>query len=56
MLFENDFWILNPATDNLINMVPQGFFVDITKRILIVFSAFIIFMIGSGMALRKSYK
>ena len=56
MLFENDFWILNPANDNLINMVPQGFFVDITKRILIVFSAFIIFMIGSGMALRKSYK
>lgn len=56
VFFENDFWMLNPATDNLINMVPQGFFIDISIRILIIFSAFIILMIGSGMVLKKSYK
>lgn len=28
MFFKNDLWILNPATDMLINIVPEGFFRD----------------------------
>lgn len=28
MFFKNDLWILNPATDMLVNIVPEGFFRD----------------------------
>lgn len=54
--FTNDLWVLDPATDNLINIVPEGFFIDMTGRILIIFSSAIIFMIGCGMAVKKSFK
>lgn len=30
--FENDLWQLDPTTDNLINMVPQGFWYDSAVR------------------------
>ena len=56
MLFNNDLWMLNPATDNLINIVPEGFFVDMTKRIVIIFSSYIIFLIGCGIVIKKSFK
>jgi integral membrane protein (TIGR01906 family) len=29
IFFDNDLWILNPATDLLVNIVPQPFFLDI---------------------------
>lgn len=56
MLFNNDLWMLNPATDNLINIVPEGFFVDMTKRIVIIFSSYIVFLIGCGIVIKKSFK
>ena len=28
LLFDNNDWLLNPATDRLINIVPEGFFRD----------------------------
>ncbi|MGB4985137.1 MAG: TIGR01906 family membrane protein [Erysipelotrichaceae bacterium] len=33
LLFNNDLWILNPATDLLINLVPEKFFFDLCLRI-----------------------
>ena len=45
MFFDNDYWILDPRVDLLINMVPQGFFIHISIYIgllLILFSAVII--------------
>ena len=56
IFFNNDLWMLDPTTDNLINIVPQGFFMDMSKRIMIVFSAFILSMIGSGVVLKKIFK
>ena len=56
IFFNNDLWMLDPATDNLINIVPQGFFMDMSKRIVIIFSAFILSMIGSGAVLKKIFK
>ena len=56
IFFNNDLWMLDPATDNLINIVPQGFFMDMSERIMIVFSAFILSMIGSGVVLKKIFK
>ncbi len=37
MFFNNDLWLLDPDTDLLINILPEGFFVDIAIEILIVF-------------------
>lgn len=31
--FSNDFWLLNPRTDHLIQMFPQGFWFDLTLGI-----------------------
>ena len=56
ILFNNDLWMLNPATDNLINIVPEGFFVDMTKRIVIIFSSYIIFLVGCGIVIKKSFR
>ena len=33
IFFDNDLWILDPATDLLINIVPEPFFVDTAARI-----------------------
>ena len=45
MFFKNDLWILNPATDMLINIVPEGFFRDTVFLIGSIYfiSVFIIF-------------
>ena len=37
IFFNNDMWILDPATDLLINMVPEQFFIDISVFIASVF-------------------
>lgn len=37
MFFKNDLWILDPATDMLINIVPEGFFQDTVLYIGILF-------------------
>lgn len=39
IFFSNDLWILDPATDLLINIVPEPFFMDTALRIGIVFAA-----------------
>ncbi|MBI5393140.1 TIGR01906 family membrane protein [Candidatus Woesearchaeota archaeon] len=33
-LFDNDYWILDPEKDNLINLFPQQFWYDIVEKIL----------------------
>jgi integral membrane protein (TIGR01906 family) len=33
LFFNNDFWILNPETDLMINILPEGFFFDVVKSI-----------------------
>ena len=45
MFFKNDLWILNPATDMLINIVPEGFFRDTVFLIGFIYflSVFIVF-------------
>lgn len=39
IFFNNDLWILDPATDLLINIVPEPFFIDTAARIGFVFAA-----------------
>ena len=44
VFFHNDYWILNPQTDLLINIVPYEFFITITIFISATFLAFIVKM------------
>jgi integral membrane protein (TIGR01906 family) len=34
IFFDNDLWLLDPATENLIKMFPEGFFFDAAFRVL----------------------
>lgn len=42
IFFDNDLWILNPATDMLINIVPEPFFMDTALRIGITFGILVL--------------
>lgn len=55
IFFDNDDWILNPATDRLINIVPEGFFRDTAFLIAGVFlaAAFLLWL-AAGL-LRRRY-
>lgn len=50
VLFRNDLWLLNPATDRLIMMVPLEFFTALVYRILASF-VFIFMILGGVYAL-----
>lgn len=42
IFFTNDLWLLDPRTDLLINVLPEGFFVDTAKEIGIVFGSLLL--------------
>lgn len=46
MFFNNDLWILDPATDMLINIVPEGFFMDTAARIAVLFGGLSLILFG----------
>ena len=49
VFFTNDLWLLDPRTDNLINLVPTGFFIDL---IVTIVTGFVVAM-GSVVVLLK---
>jgi integral membrane protein (TIGR01906 family) len=49
VFFTNDLWLLDPRTDNLINLVPTGFFIDLIVTIVTIFGV----MLGGLFALLK---
>jgi uncharacterized membrane protein len=44
VLFNNDNWLLDPNVSRLINMLPEGFFVDMGIRIGVIFVIINIFI------------
>ncbi len=58
IFFNNDLWILNPATDLLINIVPEPFFLDTAARIGLTYgvSIVIILLVCLGLILRRRTK
>ena len=46
IFFTNDLWILDPATDMLINIVPEGFFMDTAARIALLFGSLSLILFG----------
>ncbi len=61
IFFKNDLWMLDPSTDMLINIVPEGFFRDTVFligfiylfSILLIFSACMILMAGKKATISK---
>ena len=46
IFFDNDLWILDPSTDMLINIVPEGFFMDTAGRIALTFCGASLLLFG----------
>lgn len=46
IFFDNDLWILDPSTDLLINIVPEGFFADTAARIGGIFGLFMVLLLA----------
>lgn len=56
IFFDNDLWILNPATDRLINMVPEGFFIDTTRNISLVYASLVTLVLFISYLIKKKFK
>ncbi len=53
VFFRNDYWILDPAKDKLIQLFPQGFFIDAFRRVVAYASLFSIALISIGVIWKK---
>ncbi len=42
IFFDNDLWLLDPRVDMLVNIVPEGFFMDTALYIVIIFAVLVI--------------
>ena len=45
IFFDNDLWLLDPKTDLMIRMLPEGFFFDMVVRISVCFASLLITML-----------
>ena len=55
IFFTNDLWLLDPYTDLLIRMLPEGFFLDMVIRIGIIFLILMIsLLIISVLSIKRS--
>lgn len=53
IFFNNDLWLLDPATDLLIRMLPEGFFFDMVIRIGVIFIGSLLILWGAGALWRR---
>ncbi|MGL4791793.1 MAG: TIGR01906 family membrane protein [Anaerotignaceae bacterium] len=56
IIFTNDLWLLDPATDRLISIVPEPFFMAIALRIVIIFAIAIAVMFIASIYIVKDNK
>ena len=47
IFFDNDLWLFDPATDLMINVLVEGFFMDMALRIVLIFGGMLV--IASGL-------
>lgn len=45
IFFDNDLWLLDPRTDLLIRMLPEGFFFDMVIRIGLIFASSLVILL-----------
>lgn len=53
IFFSNNLWLLDPETDLLIQMLPEEFFIDISKNIGLSFWGYVVTIQGIGYAATK---
>jgi len=56
VLFRNDYWMLNPATDNLIILFPQQFFIDFVVKVYTNALIIALFLLIIGLILHFIHK
>lgn len=49
LFFSNDLWLLDPRTDNLINLLPEGFFSDTALRIVLYFGVSLTVLLAAAL-------
>ena len=54
IFFDNDLWLLDPRTDLLIRMLPEGFFLDMVVRIGVIF--LILLLVGVIISIVTLYR
>lgn len=54
LLFDNNDWLLNPDQDNLINLLPEAFFVDTALYSLIIYFAIVLLLVGINILIFKT--
>jgi len=52
LVFSNDLWQLDPRTDNLIRMFPEGFFLDATLLVALATAVEALLLLALGLLLR----
>lgn len=53
IFFEGDTWLFDVNTSLMINMLPEGFFYDITLRIVLVFLSMMVALLGITIVIHK---
>ena len=56
LFFDNDLWLLDPRESLLINILPEGFFFDMVKRILAVYLPAAAVFLGLSFWLERKYR
>lgn len=56
IFFDNDYWLLDPRTSLLINILPEGFFFDIVKKVLILFLPSAAVVVVIAFLINRKYK
>jgi integral membrane protein (TIGR01906 family) len=56
LLFTNDFWLMNPATDKIIILLPEPFFKMAAKRIFLTAGALSFGMLAAGLIVKYMEK
>ena len=54
IFFDNDLWLLDPDTDLMIRMLPEGFFFDMVIRIGVIFIGSLLLLWGAGILWRQT--
>ena len=53
IFFTNDLWLLDPDTDLLMRMLPEGFFLDMVKRIGLIFLILMVIVLVISVVILK---
>lgn len=56
IFFDNDLWLLDPRTDRLVCIVPEGFFMDTVRNIIIVFAVTLIILLVLSIIYEAKHK